>query len=223
MGQVIAAPAGADTLASYTTRVSTAGGATPYTLMVYAWSGTAATGPALYTSASLSTNGVVTVTPGISVSPGTQYIVFVDVNTGPSGSQMGEPLPSGSYTADAFYHVGAPTAIAWTDRGGPLYFSATFTTTAPAPQALSRGAYCAAAPVLRADGTTGVFVDLVDGQPLSDSVYAGATRAFYGAGYGLTCDNLAGLSFQDAGYKVDGDGVRTGNPLDDVYEYFTKP
>ena len=90
-----------------------------------------------------------------------------------------------------------------------------------ASQGLARGGYCAAQPIMRADGTVGIFLDLEDGQPTTDSRYAGATRAFYGKSYGLTCDSLPGLGYKDAGYKVDGTGTHTGTDAD-VYEYFTK-
>jgi hypothetical protein len=90
-----------------------------------------------------------------------------------------------------------------------------------ASKPLARGGYCAAQPTLRADGTVGLFLDLEDGQPNTDPRYAGATRAFYGQSYGLTCDNLPARGYTDAGYKVDGRGVHTGT-ANDVYEYFAK-
>ncbi|HEX5448513.1 MAG TPA: hypothetical protein VFW85_00470 [Gaiellaceae bacterium] len=82
--------------------------------------------------------------------------------------------------------------------------------------------YCMAQPVLRADGTTGVFVSLDAGQGETDPAYKGATPALFGQSYGITCDNLALKGFTDAGYKVNGSGARTGTSAD-LYEYFTKP
>lgn len=52
----------------------------------------------------------------------------------------------------------------------------------------ARDGYCMPQPVLRSDGTTGAFVDLVSGQPAWDPRYAGAVLAALVAGVGLTCD-----------------------------------
>lgn len=83
------------------------------------------------------------------------------------------------------------------------------------------GEYCTPQPVKRADGTYGRFVDLVQGQNLTDPTYAGATPAYYGQGYGLTCDSLLARGFTDAGYKVDLLGHHNGNS-NEIYEYYTK-
>jgi hypothetical protein len=127
---------------------------------------------------------------------------------------------SGILTVGATLNFGSPFS------GEMANVSANLVPAPPSPPSSGsgdRGAYCAATPLLRADGTTGVFVDLVEGQAATDPRYAGATRAVYGRGYGLTCDNLPGLGYTDTGTTVDGDGVHTGNPASDVYEYFTKP
>jgi hypothetical protein len=92
----------------------------------------------------------------------------------------------------------------------------------PEGKAAKREAYCMPAPVLRADGTTGTFVDLEAGQPASDARYAGAVPAGFGQGYGLTCDNLAARGYTDAGHTVDGTGSVNPAAALNVYEYFTK-
>jgi hypothetical protein len=221
-GQVITVPTGETTLSSFTLHGGMTGGSA--TIQVYAWNGTQATGAAIYTSVA-TFSGITftaTVTPNIAVTSGAQYVVFEDVSAG-SSVQLGHGNTSDSYAGgSAFYHQGAPTASAWTNTGSPFAFSATFDGAVAASAAYTHGAYCAAAPVPRADGTTGTFLDLQDGQPATDPAYAGASRASYGGGYGLTCDNLQGLGYTDAGYKVDGNGTHTGNPAWDVYEYFTK-
>jgi hypothetical protein len=92
----------------------------------------------------------------------------------------------------------------------------------------ARIAVCTAAPIQRSDGTLGTFADvLADQYPATDpaSPYYGAAPAKYAEGIGLTCDNLPGYS--DAGYKVNGDGVRAPAGQEATwpapYEYFTKP
>ena len=69
----------------------------------------------------------------------------------------------------------------------------------PAPTASgSRVGYCSVAGDTWKDGspmTAGTFLDLVDGQPLTDPHYRGATYASYVEGRGLTCDA------PPAGYK----------------------
>jgi hypothetical protein len=96
----------------------------------------------------------------------------------------------------------------------------------PAPQP-ARIAICTAKPIPRADGTTGTFNDVLASQyPTSDptSPYHGAVPANYAEGVGLTCDNLP--SFTDAGYKVNGEGVRAPAGLEASwpapYEYYAK-
>jgi hypothetical protein len=95
-----------------------------------------------------------------------------------------------------------------------------------APQP-ARTAICTAKPVLRTDGTIGTFNDVLASQyPTSDpaSPYYGAVPANYLQGIGLTCDILPG--FTDAGYKVNGEGVRAPAGLEASwpapYEYYTK-
>jgi hypothetical protein len=83
------------------------------------------------------------------------------------------------------------------------------------------GEYCMPAPVKRADGTTGRYVDLEFNQQLNDPKYAGATPALYVQGYGSTCDLPASGGYKDAGYKVDLAGTRSGQS-DAIYEYFTR-
>lgn len=114
---------------------------------------------------------------------------------------------TGAMTSHGLSNVGNLDALTW--KCGA----------ASAP--LARGEYCAAQAVKRADGTTGIYVDLLEDQPAADPAYAGATRALYAAGLGLTCDNLTVAGYKDAGYKVNSSGDRSGTP-DDVYEYFAK-
>lgn len=88
----------------------------------------------------------------------------------------------------------------------------------------ARAGYCAAAGDTWQNGDpipAGTFLDLVDGQPETDSHYTGATPASFGEGYGLTCDPLGAMGFRDAGYKVDSSGARTGTSSD-VFEYYTR-
>lgn len=97
---------------------------------------------------------------------------------------------------------------------------------APGPQP-ARMAICTTKPVQRADGTTGTFNDVQTAQyPTSDpnSPYYGAVPAYYLQGIGLTCDSLPG--FTDAGYRVNGEGVRAPAGLEASwiapYEYYAK-
>ena len=76
-------------------------------------------------------------------------------------------------------------------------------------------------------GTTGTFNDVLASQyPTNDpsSPYYGAVPANYAQGVGLTCDNLSG--FTDAGYKVNGEGVKAPAGLEASwpapYEYYAK-
>ncbi len=96
----------------------------------------------------------------------------------------------------------------------------------PAPQP-ARMVICTVKPIQRADGTTGTFADVLASQyPTIDttSPYYGAAPAKYAEGHGLTCDNLPG--YTDAGYTVNGDGVRAPAGQETTwpapYEYFTK-
>jgi hypothetical protein len=223
IGQVIVAPAGEGALSDLTLAVNSGTTVASYTIEVYAWNGSTATGSALYTSAAQTGSGLKAVSPNIAVTPGVSYIAVLDAASS-GGLALGIQRGNNPYGQDAFETNGAPVGGSWSDLGTPMGFSATFTaavvvnsTPTPGP----RGAYCTAAPVLRADGTRGQFVDLAAGQNVSDPAFAGATAAWYGQGYGLTCDNLPGLAYKDAGYKVDGDGVHTGT-ADDIYEFFTK-
>ena len=91
----------------------------------------------------------------------------------------------------------------------------------------ARTAICTPKPLSRTDGTTGTFNDVLAAQyPTSDpsSPYYGAVPANYAQGIGLTCDNLPG--FTDAGYKVNGEGLRAPAGLEASwpapYEYYTK-
>lgn len=91
----------------------------------------------------------------------------------------------------------------------------------------ARIAICTAQPIRRADGTVGTFADVLASEyPATDmaSPYYGAAPAKYAEGIGLTCDNLPG--YTDAGYKVNGDGVRAPAGLEASwpapYEYFAK-
>jgi hypothetical protein len=146
------------------------------------------------------------------------YRTWVDKGNGYAGGQYSH-RPNGSSGAFTTEPTGcsAPCANAAYDLLFKTYVAQ------PVPHPLGRGGYCASKPVMRADGTVGTFLDLVDGQPVSDATYAGAVRAFFGQGYGLTCDVLTGKGFKDAGYKVDGSGIHTGNAAADIYEYFLKP
>jgi hypothetical protein len=99
-------------------------------------------------------------------------------------------------------------------------------TSVPEPQP-ARIAICTAAPIQRTDGTIGTFADVLASQyPTTDtaSPYYGAAPAKYAQGLGLTCDNLPG--YTDAGYTVNGDGVRAPAGQEATwpapYEYFTK-
>jgi hypothetical protein len=63
----------------------------------------------------------------------------------------------------------------------------------PAPPAapVQRALYCMPQPILRADGTFGLLVDLVVGQQLTDPLYAGAVPATYAPGVGYSCPSNA--------------------------------
>jgi hypothetical protein len=91
----------------------------------------------------------------------------------------------------------------------------------------ARIAICTAKPIQRTDGTVGTFADVLASEyPTTDpaSPYYGAVPAKYAHGIGLTCDNLPG--YTDAGYKVNGDGVRAPAGLEASwpapYEYYMK-
>jgi hypothetical protein len=91
----------------------------------------------------------------------------------------------------------------------------------------ARIAICTVQPIKRTDGTIGTFADVLASEyPATDpaSPYYGSVPAKYAEGIGLTCDNLPG--YTDAGYKVNGDGVRAPAGLEASwpapYEYYTK-
>ena len=81
-----------------------------------------------------------------------------------------------------------------------------------------------------ADKSYGEYVD-VSVEQLNSGTYTDAlgktfsvVPAAFGQGYGLTCDNLAGLGYKDSGYKVDGSGtIDTAAPQFNIYEYWTAP
>jgi hypothetical protein len=81
-GQVVTAPAGITSLRSFTLWLE-APSDFVFRAYVYAWSGTGATGPALYESGDLHTPGgssyqaVPVVTGGVDVTPGRQYVIFL--------------------------------------------------------------------------------------------------------------------------------------------------
>ena len=73
----------------------------------------------------------------------------------------------------------------------------------------NRAGYCMPAPVLRADGTTGRFVDLYVGQPSFDSRFRGATPALFLEGRGISCELLPGY-------------VQSNRTVDGFYPYYIK-
>jgi hypothetical protein len=81
-GQVVTAPVGITSLSNFTLWLQ-APPAFIFRAYVYAWNGTGATGPALYESGDLHTNGessfeaVPITTGGLEVTPGQQYVLFL--------------------------------------------------------------------------------------------------------------------------------------------------
>ena len=78
---------------------------------------------------------------------------------------------------------------------------------------------CAAQPMLRSDGTMGVFVNIMVSQ-FAQPHYEHVTPAFFYERLGLSCDVLPG--YTDAGYKVDPMGNRLPLPDGNFYEYCLK-
>jgi hypothetical protein len=67
----------------------------------------------------------------------------------------------------------------------------------PADDQVNRGGYCSVAGNRAADGTPiapGTFLDLASDQPSNDSLYTGATPAYFYEGKGLSCDSLPGYT-----------------------------
>jgi hypothetical protein len=90
------------------------------------------------------------------------------------------------------------------------------------PPPSPRGGYCATTPVMRADGTSGIFVDLELGQADTDPTYAGATPAFYYEGVGLTCDPPP-PGYVKTSTKVNGSGHSIPGDPGAIYDYWVKP
>lgn len=81
---------------------------------------------------------------------------------------------------------------------------------AAAKAQVNRDGYCSQAPVKRADGTTGRFVDLEFGQASVDSRWFGSTPAYFVQGLGESCEVPAGYSLVP-GVTVNSAGEAGGN------------
>lgn len=93
-GQTITAPATASVLQGFSFQINSQGVAFPFQAYVYAWdaANSHATGPALYTSPVITTTGdnafhaYSFAVPSMSLTPGTQYVLFASVTNTPGGS-----------------------------------------------------------------------------------------------------------------------------------------
>ena len=149
-GQVITVPDSEDILSGFSFAINLP--ATDYFQAgVYAWNGTGATGPALYTSPATATSGSGTFetmafdTGGISVTPGGSYVLMATtVDEGGSGEgTWGLVVPS-DYPAGGFVYAGNTTPDELTsepwytvyESGSSLAFTADF---APVPEPSSWG------------------------------------------------------------------------------------
>src|SRR5262249_17536700 len=118
-GQSFTVMSGDSILNAYTLTVRTASGSTfPFVSQVYAWTGSATTGPALFTSGTLTTTATETAytfSPNIAVTPGQQYIAFV--TNQPNGMTLGGTGSGGMsgnnmnpYSGGLFYYaMGTPS------------------------------------------------------------------------------------------------------------------
>jgi hypothetical protein len=138
-------------------------------------------------------------------------------------------VPSAGTTFDMFVFTGfrLNVSVELSTGGGSDGKSGSAASTPPFVPEPARIAICTAKPIQRSDGTVGTFADVLASEfPTTDqaSPYFGAAPANYAQGIGLTCDNLPG--YTDAGYKVNGDGVRAPAGLEASwpapYEYYTK-
>ena len=159
-GQSIVAPAGADTLDSFSFYLSEfddslVPGPAPgpasitYHAYVYAWDGVKAVGPALWTSAeqTVTISGstpvqVTTVTSGVPVTPGQAYVVFFSISEDYLENQPGDQVcfaqAQSAYAGGAwvFQNNGADTSTWTTQAWSPAddnAFTATFSSSAPEP------------------------------------------------------------------------------------------
>ena len=104
-GQVVTAPAGITSLRSFTLWLEDPP-AFSFRAYVYAWSGTGATGPALYESGDLHTpsessfEAVPVTTGGVAVTPGQQYVLFLS-RSAEQAADAGVSANDGIETAEA--------------------------------------------------------------------------------------------------------------------------
>jgi hypothetical protein len=136
-----------------------AGNSYPFVAQVYAWSGTGATGPALYTSgvtALTATLTSYTFTPNLSLSSGSLYVAFVTnqpngVSLGGSGT--GYMAASNGGTGGTFEFVeGNPAVATWSVYPSNAQFHADFSNSTPVPEPVTLslfGAGVAAAGFIR--------------------------------------------------------------------------
>jgi hypothetical protein len=114
-GQVFTAPTGANQLDSFEFFVETSGGSINYQAYVYAWGGSSATGPALFSSIQLTLAQSAGYTPttigtgGIAVTPGSQYVAYFHANSW-TGTGQGNwaSVPDSAY-ADGYFVYGNGT------------------------------------------------------------------------------------------------------------------
>jgi PEP-CTERM motif len=123
-------------------------GAVNFTAYIYAWTGSAITGPALYTSASQTFTGSTTGSPtefafntgGTTLTAGAQYVAFLFSTSGGwagmpySGAFGSNPYPGGAYVYDNVGTNFSQLSSPWDNPGyGDVWFKADFTSGVPEP------------------------------------------------------------------------------------------
>jgi len=139
-GQVITAPTNGDVVLTNFAFYMKLPATCTFTGYVYAWDGTKATGTALYKSPTMATLGsggfekIVFKTPGVTLTPGAQYVLFASVsqNTGSGYGSWGSA--SNVYSGGTFVFLNNTTdtsqwtSTAWSVIQQDLAFTASFVT-----------------------------------------------------------------------------------------------
>ena len=124
-GQVFTAPTGVTKLDSFEFFVEASGGPMYYQAYVYAWGGSSATGPALFSSTQLTLPESAGFTPapidtgGIAVTPGSQYVAYFYENSGTGGGEWASV--SASAYADGYFVYGDGTTTWNNFQGSSIY------------------------------------------------------------------------------------------------------
>ncbi len=190
-GQVVVVPAGNPVLKDLTFKISNGNAvAIPYTAYVYAWTGSAIIGPALYTSAPLSvppTGSIATFNPitisGINTAliPGNTYAVFFTTigQAANVGSSRWQTSTAASYTSGKFIYnnaltftgLFAPPNPVWNNNGDFNNSAFSMTFGALVPLVITKAFGAAAFPV---NGTTTLTFTLTNpnATPLTGAAFS---------------------------------------------------